>query len=874
MRRTDTLVPTLVTIVILLAATTAAAGNAPAEILLLGPLPPPAAGAGDGPMAPTLEPVPELDPLVARPVAGRVEMAGAAGSARWRRATAREGAFATRGPGVYWASAHFDLDRWARVELEAGAGTASATLWLDGTKRGRGTATVPLWRGRHLLMVRVEIPRKDGESIRVQAGAGGGAVLNWNAPGAAPLADLETTRELRSLGPLAVSPGGSLIARRISWMEPGATKRSHRLDILRPDGRVAAASVGGPSAVPIVFLPGDGPPRLLFRWKDGTGSALAIFDTGTRSSRTVVRGEPGLAFVRVSTDGSRLLVASARGVKKEKRDAKAPRRRRALREKLTDYVVRRQLFLVDLESGARRLLVRAGDRTLDDARFDAGGAGVVYLRTVPMAARPWFTTEIRRLDLVSGRDELLASFRGGWEGRPTTVAVDAGTGRIAFVGPPEQVGPGHAEHNVYDRRVWLLDQKGESFHRIMDLEAPAATLGRSELLRWAPDGNALLVGLTVGSRTRLGWLREGEGGAAWRLTIVPASFEAIGPVALSPDLGAAAWAGSSRDEPAALSLVELSTGRESVVERPNAAVAGSWKLSHPVDWSFEGPGGETMDAWWYPPAVRIDPGPAPLIVYYYGGATPTVRRFSGTHQVLAGNGYAVLVLNPRGALGYGDAFADAHVNDWGPKASADILAGVGAFTASHSQVDGRRIGIYGGSYGGFMTEYLISHSDRFAAAVAMYGISDIASYWGAGTWGYTYGDTALAGSFPWNAEQLFAGHSPLYAADRITTPLLLLHGLADVNVPEEESEQLYTALQTLGRQVELVTFPGEDHGIAGSWKNWIAHRHMMLEFFDRILRHQPGAWNERWGLPAAVGQGQNETAQDEASSPRVPASLE
>ncbi|HHQ49061.1 MAG TPA: S9 family peptidase, partial [Acidobacteria bacterium] len=348
------------------------------------------------------------------------------------------------------------------------------------------------------------------------------------------------------------------------------------------------------------------------------------------------------------------------------------------------------------------------------------------------------------------------------------------------------------------------------------------------------------------------------GGVPWKLDLLPSATETVGPAAVSAGLRFAAWVGSSRAEPADLWRTDLGTGSEAIVERPNAAAVARWKLSTPTDWSFEGPGGETIDAWWYAPTVHVDRGKTPLIVYYYGGATPTVRRFSGTHQVFAGNGYAVLVLNPRGALGYGDRFADEHVDDWGPKASADILAGVDAFVASHPEVDGTRVGIYGGSYGGFMTEYLLTRSDRFAAAVAMYGISDIASYWGAGTWGYTYGDTALAGSFPWNARDLFSGHSPLYAADRITAPLLLLHGLADVNVPEGESEQLYTALRTLGRQVELVTFPGEDHGIAGSWTNWIGHRRMMLEFFDRVLRHQPGAWNERWGLtqpPAEPGEG-------------------
>jgi dipeptidyl aminopeptidase/acylaminoacyl peptidase len=138
-------------------------------------------------------------------------------------------------------------------------------------------------------------------------------------------------------------------------------------------------------------------------------------------------------------------------------------------------------------------------------------------------------------------------------------------------------------------------------------------------------------------------------------------------------------------------------------------------------------------------------------------------------------------------------------------------------------------------------------TDRFAAAVDLFGISNLASYWGDGVWGYTYGDVAGHGSYPWNAPDLYAGNSPLFRADRIHTPLLLLHGMADVNVPTHESEQLYAALQVLDRPVELVLFPGEDHGISGTWTNRVEHRTMMLEWFDRFLKDQPEAWRHRWG---------------------------
>ncbi|MBU1708093.1 prolyl oligopeptidase family serine peptidase, partial [bacterium] len=119
-------------------------------------------------------------------------------------------------------------------------------------------------------------------------------------------------------------------------------------------------------------------------------------------------------------------------------------------------------------------------------------------------------------------------------------------------------------------------------------------------------------------------------------------------------------------------------------------------------------------------------------------------------------------------------------------------------------------------------------------------------YWGGGIWGYTYGDIALAQSFPWNRRDVFVDKSPLFHADKIKTPLLLLHGIDDVNVPVLESEQMFTALKVQGKEVAYVRFPGEDHGIAGKFENYITHREMMLEWFDKYLKGQPDAWDARY----------------------------
>jgi dipeptidyl aminopeptidase/acylaminoacyl peptidase len=156
------------------------------------------------------------------------------------------------------------------------------------------------------------------------------------------------------------------------------------------------------------------------------------------------------------------------------------------------------------------------------------------------------------------------------------------------------------------------------------------------------------------------------------------------------------------------------------------------------------------------------------------------------------------------------------------------------------------MGCYGASYGGFTTMDLVTKTDIFACAVAMYGISNIASYWGGGNWGYTYGDIALARSYPWNRKGLFTDNSPLFNADKVKTPLLLLHGEDDINVPVLESEQMFTALRVQNKEVAIVKFPREDHGIGGKFSNYIAHREMMLEWFDKYLKDQPQGWERRW----------------------------
>ena len=165
------------------------------------------------------------------------------------------------------------------------------------------------------------------------------------------------------------------------------------------------------------------------------------------------------------------------------------------------------------------------------------------------------------------------------------------------------------------------------------------------------------------------------------------------------------------------------------------------------------------------------------------------------------------------------------------------------FLQAHPFVDAKRVGCIGASYGGFTTMLLQTRTDIFAAAVSHAGISSISSYWGEGYWGYAYSAHATAKSFPWNRKDIYIDQSPLFNADKIKTPLLLLHGTVDTNVPPGESTQMYTALKILGKEVEYIQFANENHGIVNYNKRIIWTKTIMA-WFDRWLKGQSEWWEE------------------------------
>ncbi|MBR1627623.1 MAG: S9 family peptidase [Bacteroidales bacterium] len=234
----------------------------------------------------------------------------------------------------------------------------------------------------------------------------------------------------------------------------------------------------------------------------------------------------------------------------------------------------------------------------------------------------------------------------------------------------------------------------------------------------------------------------------------------------------------------------------------------------------------------------------PMIVYYYGGCEPTDLSFEMRYSawLYTQQGYIVYVINPSGTVGWGQEFAARHVNAWGDWTADEIIEGVKRVCKDKPFINSKKIGCMGASYGGFMTQYLQTKTDIFAAAVSHAGISNITSYWGEGYWGYSYSAAASADSYPWNNPDLYTKHSPLFNADKIKTPLLLLHGTSDTNVPIGESIQMYNALKILGKEVEFITVKGENHGIVDFEKR-LKWNNTIYAWFAKWLKDDSSWWD-------------------------------
>jgi dipeptidyl aminopeptidase/acylaminoacyl peptidase len=223
----------------------------------------------------------------------------------------------------------------------------------------------------------------------------------------------------------------------------------------------------------------------------------------------------------------------------------------------------------------------------------------------------------------------------------------------------------------------------------------------------------------------------------------------------------------------------------------------------------------------------------PLVVRPHGGPHGATRvSFSAEHQIFASHGYLSFAPNFRGSGGYGQPFIDADRGQFGGGDYQDLISGVD-YLIAQGLVDPERLVITGSSYGGFMTTWVVGHTNRFKAAVAGAAITDVFSYYGTTDmpswieWEY-YGP-------PWKNPDLVRAFSPISYVHHVKTPTLMTHGAEDVRVPLSQGREFYFSLKTLGVPTGLVIYPGERHGISRP-VHQVDRLRRTLEWFARYLK--------------------------------------
>jgi dipeptidyl aminopeptidase/acylaminoacyl peptidase len=224
----------------------------------------------------------------------------------------------------------------------------------------------------------------------------------------------------------------------------------------------------------------------------------------------------------------------------------------------------------------------------------------------------------------------------------------------------------------------------------------------------------------------------------------------------------------------------------------------------------------------------------PTVLRIHGGPVDQFSTaFELEWQMLAGAGFAVVTANPRGSSGYGTAFSRAIWADWGNKDFQDVMAAVDHVIAM-GVADADRLGVGGWSYGGILTDYVITKTTRFKAAISGASEANYLSNYGTDHYQYEW-ETELG--LPWQNVDRWVKLSPWFAIEKVTTPTLLLGGADDVNVPLLNSEQLFQALRRLGRETELVVYPGQNHGIRRP--SYVKDRfERYVAWYDRYLRRE------------------------------------
>ena len=349
---------------------------------------------------------------------------------------------------------------------------------------------------------------------------------------------------------------------------------------------------------------------------------------------------------------------------------------------------------------------------------------------------------------------------------------------------------------------------------------------------WSNDSRAIYFQVTRHGRTELRCVSI-DGGD---LQTVIGDTGVVGAFSFSRDETTLAYFFGDMSDPGQVWVRDAASGNSRRLTALNAWLRGTDLGSVEEVW-FEGAGGNRLQGWILKPPRFNARKKYPAIVEIHGG--PLLQyghHFMHEFYFLAANGYVVAFSNPRGGQGYGEAHAKAPWQAWGTSDYEDIMAWTDT-VEKRPYVDKKRMGVTGGSYGGFMTNWIVGHTQRFQAAVTQRSISNQISMWGTSDYNWIFQEE-IGNKPPWENLEAYWEQSPLKHIGNAKTPTLISHSEQDLRCSIEQGEQMFVALKKLGVDAEMVRFPDEPHGLSrtGRTDRRIARLNHILRWFDKYLK--------------------------------------
>lgn len=494
-----------------------------------------------------------------------------------------------------------------------------------------------------------------------------------------------------------------------------------------------------------------------------------------------------------------------------------------------------RLRILDLADGGAVDLTGCAGRDRQPV-WSPDGTHVAFLSDRP--ADEGAVTANEALWLVSVRDRSLVRLTDG-AGLVTALAFSPDSTALAYIGNDSV--DDHAANREL-RVVRLADGSTRSLTAGLDITVGGCVQSDDPrgygdaVLRWPAGDRGVLCSFLSGGTVRVAWAPVTRPARSlYDLATVVSGDRAVVSFDVSADAATVAFIAVDVTGPGEVWLVAGDGSGERQLTVRNAGWLAEIELGEVSRQRVTSTDGTQIDAWFVLPPRRLGSGPWPLVLAVHGGPHwPAGWRFSFEYQRLAARGLVVCVANPRGSQGYGAAFARSIQGSWGGDDFADLLA-VAGVAAARTDVDPGQLVITGVSYGGYMTCWAIGHTGIFRAAIAENPVTDLVSYFGTAEDGGSMAAVELGGA-PWDKPDFYRERSPVTHAAAITTPLLLVHAELDQGCPIGQSEQMFSSLRRLGREVEMLRIPGEGHLVVLTGSG--AHRLQRWAAIDAFLDRQ------------------------------------